>query len=131
VEGNSVAKIGNFRVWHITSFRCFATIRLLSRHSGLWQAVRPADLRVHGLERRGLHFLHRPHSLTASFFGRDLALDAKGKGVRFGIFAVPGLDRHGSVQGRLVFLDRNLLDMVEQELPPGRKVIALAALLEA
>jgi hypothetical protein len=36
--------------WPIASFRCYATIRRLSGgHSGLWQAVRPAHLWVHGL----------------------------------------------------------------------------------
>ena len=37
------------RCWqHIASFRCYATIRPLSGHRGLWQAVRPADLWGHG-----------------------------------------------------------------------------------
>jgi hypothetical protein len=34
-----------------------------------------------------LRFLRRPQFIAAPFFGRDFDLDAKGKGVRFGIFA--------------------------------------------
>lgn len=30
--------------WHIASLRCYAAIRRLSRHSGIWRGVSPADL---------------------------------------------------------------------------------------
>ena len=66
---------------------------------------------VYAVEKRGLHFL-RPQFLAASFFGRDLALDAKGKGVRFDVFAVPAFDRHGPVEGHLVFEDHDFLNVV-------------------
>src|SRR3954453_4516574 len=36
-------------IWPIASLRCYATIRRLSRHSGLRQGVSPAELWVHGL----------------------------------------------------------------------------------
>lgn len=77
---------------------------------------------MHGLEERGLHFLYHSHSLTASFFGRDLALDANWKGVRLGIIAVPDLDRHCSVERNLVFEDHDLLNVIQQELPSGRNL---------
>lgn len=35
--------------WHVASLPCYAAIRRLSRHSGLWRGVGPADLWVHGL----------------------------------------------------------------------------------
>src|SRR5467141_2080235 len=40
---------GAVHTWHVASLRCYAAIRRLSRHSGLWRGVGPADLWVHGL----------------------------------------------------------------------------------
>jgi hypothetical protein len=57
-----------------------------------------------------------------SFFKCDLALDAKGKGVRLGVSAVARLDRHRSVQGHFVFEDHDLLNVIQQELPRAREV---------
>jgi hypothetical protein len=74
---------------------------------------------VYAVEKRGLHFL-RPQFLAASFFGRDLALDAKGKGVRFGVCAA--FDRHGPVEGHFVFEDHDFRNLIQQELPPGRNL---------
>jgi len=37
---------------HVISLRC--GIRLLTGHSGLWRAIRPADLWVHGPDLRSL-----------------------------------------------------------------------------
>jgi hypothetical protein len=67
-------------------------------------------------------FLNLFAYLTASLFGRDLALDAKRKGVRFGVFAAPGLDRHCSVEGHFVFEDHDFLNVIQQELPSGRNL---------
>src|SRR4029077_14516713 len=45
----SSCQTGAVHTWHIASLRCYAAIRRLSRHSGLWRGVGPADLWVHGL----------------------------------------------------------------------------------
>src|SRR4029077_20409150 len=50
----SSCQTGAVHTWHIASLRCYAAIRRLSRHSGLWRGVGPADLWGHGLVLRDL-----------------------------------------------------------------------------
>jgi hypothetical protein len=58
------AEEGAVACWHIASLRCYAAIRRLSRHSGLWRGVGPADLWAHGLVRKGPSV--EPDSATCS-----------------------------------------------------------------
>jgi hypothetical protein len=50
----SPCQLGAVHTWHITSFSCTAKFGRYPVHSGLWQAVRPADLWVHGLAEQEL-----------------------------------------------------------------------------
>src|SRR5579859_8074976 len=63
-------------LWHIASLCRYAAIRRLSRHSGLWRGVSPADLWVHGLAARLSGLVDGRHRPAGFESGQRIAVTA-------------------------------------------------------
>jgi hypothetical protein len=78
-----VKPVPEVRSWHIASFRCYATTRRLSKQSGLWCGVSPADLWVHGLIHHALAEMEvRVRKVRRRGGGADIDVDDVGIGKR-------------------------------------------------
>ena len=88
----SSCQTGAVHTWHIASLRCYAAIRRLSRHSGLWRGVGPADLWVHGLIRSSIstygkfwHTAHETKNVAVKMVSTGAKRTSRRKAATFGL----------------------------------------------